>query len=100
MGMLGALFGRGRIDSAEARRLVAAGAVLLDVRSPEEYAERHLPGALNIPVQALAGRTAELGAPTRPVVVYCRSGMRSARAAGLLARAGFTVHDLGGMGKW
>jgi len=100
MGILKALFGGRRHDAAEARRLVASGALLLDVRSEAEYARGHLPGALNIPVQELAERTAEVGKAGREVVVYCRSGMRSARAARLLSDAGFAAHDLGGMGNW
>ena len=74
--------------------------LLLDVRSPEEFSTGHLTSAVNVPVGELGVRLAELGAKERPVVVYCRSGRRSARAAGLLADAGFTsVLDLGGIGN-
>ncbi len=83
-----------------ARRHMLEGARLLDVRTPEEFAGGHLPGAVNIPVQALAARVRDLGAPHAPVVVYCRSGARSARAASMLRAAGFrAVHDLGAMGN-
>ena len=78
--------------------LARPDALLLDVRSPEEHAERRLEGAVNVPVGELEGRLAELGARERPVVVFCRSGFRSARAASLLREAGFVdVHDLGGI---
>lgn len=87
------------IDGAEARRLVGAGATLLDVRSPEEFGAGHLQGAINVPVQVLAGRMGELS-KGRKVVVYCRSGARSASAAGLLERAGYDVYDLGPMHAW
>ncbi len=94
------LFGRGR-DLAGARRLVDEGALLLDVRSESEFAERHVRGALNIPVQALAQRLHELPAKQHPIVVHCRSGMRSATAADLLRKAGWTrVHDIGGYPPW
>jgi rhodanese-related sulfurtransferase len=83
-----------------ARELVANGAVLLDVRTAAEFAERHIPGALNIPVQELGTRLRELGPTTRPVVVHCRSGVRSASAAQLLQRAGYDVLDIGGIGNW
>jgi len=74
---------------------------LLDVRTPAEFAEAHVPGATNIPVQELAHRLVELGDRTRPVVVYCRSGARSATAAALLRQGGFGhVHDMGGMFNW
>jgi rhodanese-related sulfurtransferase len=95
-------FFRGReLPGAEARGLVAAGARLLDVRSPEEFEGGHLPGAVNVPVQELDRRLAEVGATDHDVVVYCRSGHRSARAAQLLRAQGFTkVHDLGAMSAW
>jgi rhodanese-related sulfurtransferase len=84
-----------------ARHLVAQGATLLDVRTPAEFADAHVPGATNIPVQELAARLAELGERSRPVVVYCRSGARSSTAAGLLRQSGFShVHDMGGMFNW
>jgi phage shock protein E len=96
------MLGRGReIQGDEARKLVAAGARLLDVRSPEEYARGHLPDALNIPVQELDRRLAEAGPADRELIVYCRSGHRSTRAAEILRAHGFTkVHNLGPMTAW
>jgi phage shock protein E len=98
--MLRRLFGRGRaLDGA--RRLVDEGALLLDVRGEDEFAERHIAGALNIPVQSLAQRLRELPEKQHPIVVHCRSGMRSATAADLLRKAGWTnVHDIGGFPPW
>jgi phage shock protein E len=88
-------------SSDEAHRLVAGGALLLDVRSPQEYDTSHVEGAVNIPVQDLEARMGEVGPKGRPVVVYCASGRRSGRAAQLLERAGYTsVHDLGPMSRW
>ena len=88
-------------DVAGARALVDEGATLLDVRTPAEFAGGHVSGARNIPVDALPARTAELGNPQTPVVVYCRSGMRSARATKILKAAGFaTVMDIGPMPNW
>lgn len=85
------------IRGRDARRLVEHGAVLLDVRSPFEYAASHLDGAINIPVEELARRTAELD-PSVPVVVYCLSGHRSEEAGRILTGAGFDeVHDLGSL---
>lgn len=83
----------------EARKWVSEGAVLLDVRTPAEYAEGHLPGAINIPVQELEARTNELPKGSR-IVVYCRSGARSARAKSLLEAKGFKVLDLGPMSAY
>lgn len=62
--------------------------VFLDVRTPEEFAAGHIPGAVNIPVQELATRMSEVPANKR-VYVYCRSGKRAAKASAMLARAGY-----------
>ncbi|RKG74253.1 rhodanese-like domain-containing protein [Corallococcus exercitus] len=86
---------------AQARRRVEAGATLVDVRSPEEFAAGHLQGAVNIPVDQLEQRLGELGSPQTPVVVYCRSGARSSRAERLLKEKGFQdVFNLGPMSAW
>jgi rhodanese-related sulfurtransferase len=91
----------GDIGGKDARRLVAEGALLVDVRTGTEFAAGHIEGAINIPVQQLDRRLDELGAKDRPLVLYCRSGQRSARAARMLGAAGFTaVHDLGPMTRW
>lgn len=92
----------GKIVGAKARELVGAGALLLDVRTPSEFAGGHLQGALNIPVSELGARVGELGQDrARPIVVYCASGMRSASAKTTLRGLGFVdVHDLGAMGRW
>lgn len=87
------------IDGPAAHALVASGATLLDVRTAGEWAGGHLEGARHVPVAELAARIAELPRD-RPVVVYCASGFRSARAATMLAEAGFTVHDLGAIDRW
>jgi phage shock protein E len=83
---------------AGANDALRAGAHLVDVRTPQEFAEGHLDGAVNIPVQDLATRMGEVGSKSEPVVVYCRSGQRSARAKRMLVEAGFErVYDLGAM---
>ncbi|NMO13659.1 rhodanese-like domain-containing protein [Pyxidicoccus fallax] len=86
---------------AEAHQRMAAGAMLVDVRTPEEFAAGHLPGALNIPVDELPRRFSELGSPDKPLIVYCRSGARSSRAERLLKERGFQdVFNLGPMSAW
>ncbi|MEZ4236612.1 MAG: rhodanese-like domain-containing protein [Myxococcota bacterium] len=95
------VMGAGKRDSAEAHRLVEGGALLVDVRTPGEFAAGHLDGAVNIPVDQLKARLRELPDKQRPVVVYCRSGARSAAAAGTLKAAGYAqVEDLGAMRNW
>jgi rhodanese-related sulfurtransferase len=74
--------------------------LLLDVRTPQEFASGHIPGARNIPLQNLAQRLGEVPAD-QPVIIYCRSGNRSQTAARLLAQAGYTqLYDLGGIMQW
>lgn len=87
-------------SSTDAKSLVAGGATLVDVRSPEEFASGHIQGAINIPVQQIDSRAAEI--PTgKPVVLYCRSGARSGQAASILRGKGRAdVHNLGGMSNW
>jgi len=77
---------------------VAQGAMLVDVRTPEEYAEGHLPEAVNIPFEQIAEAFAKQGiAKDTPVVVYCRSGRRSGIAKESLEKAGYQeVYNGGG----
>ncbi|GAB1138786.1 MAG: hypothetical protein WStaBPW_10740 [Shewanella algae] len=77
---------------------VAQGAMLVDVRTPEEYAEGHLPEAVNIPFEQRAEAFAKQGiAKDTPVVVYCRSGRRSGIAKESLEKAGYQeVYNGGG----
>ena len=67
-----------------------ADAVLIDVRSPGEFASGHLAGAQNIPLEALGQRVAR-AVPDHdtPIVVYCRSGMRSGQARSVLTQLGY-----------
>lgn len=91
----------GKTAPAEAKQLVADGARLVDVRTPGEFGSGHIHGAMNVPLQALANRIAELGDRSQPVVVYCRSGARSSSAKKVLEKAGFEkVFDLGAMSRW
>lgn len=74
--------------------------LVLDVRSAEEFAGGHVPGARNVEYDEVAARLAELG-PPREVVVYCERGGRAAKAADALTAAGFTVvHLRGDMAGW
>jgi len=84
---------------ARAKAMVAAGAVLLDVRSPGEFAGGHLPNALNIPISQLGSRIGEVPAGSK-VVVYCQSGVRSRQAVSLLQKKGHEVFDLGSWRDW
>jgi phage shock protein E len=80
-----------------------ASLVILDVRTPEEFAQGHVPGAINIPHDKLADRIAELtGAKDKDIVLYCHSGRRAGLAAETLKEKGFAklLHLEGDMQKW
>ena len=74
---------------------------MVDVRTPEEFASGHVPGAINIPFDELPRRAAEIGPPATPVVLYCRSGRRSGIAVDALQKAGFSkLYDLKSVTAW
>ena len=79
-----------------------SGYVILDVRTPEEFAEKHIPGALNIPNETIGTEPIpELPDKDQLILVYCRSGNRSKQAAGKLAALGYTnVVEFGGINDW
>ncbi len=82
-------------DPEAARAAIAKGAIVIDVRTPEEYATDHLPQATNIPVQELGARLDEVerttgGDRSKSIVVYCAAGSRAAKARTLLEGAGYT----------
>ncbi len=84
-------------DGASVSELVDSGqAQLLDVRTADEFDDNGLHGAKNIPVQQLSARIDDVGAKDKPVVLYCRSGNRSARAKNILEEHDYAeVYDLG-----
>jgi len=88
-----------KVDGAKAHDLVAAGAVLVDVRSPDEYTQKHVEGAVNVPADQIASH--DFGGKDKPLVLYCSAGHRSARAADQLRASGYThVYLLGAMSAW
>lgn len=94
-----------RVDFREAKRLLDTlpGCVLLDVREEEEYITGHAVGAELLPVDTITAESAAALIPSleTPVLVYCRTGMRSRRAAQLLALLGYTrLYDMGGLVGW
>ncbi len=76
-------------------------AVLLDVRTKEEYADYHISGSVNIPLDGLDTVGGSIPNKTTPVFVYCLSGGRSARAAAYLKSKGYSyVYDIGGINSY
>lgn len=92
------------VGTAEFAEVIKDTAIqLVDVRTPMEYAEGHLPGAILIDVKdsTFLPKAKETLSQDRPVAVYCRSGRRSASAASQLVKAGFEVVNLkGGILAW
>lgn len=80
-----------RISPAEAHDMMGEGYTYVDVRTPEEFADGHPAGAINVPLgDGFVDTIARRFAKDAPLVVGCKSGSRSLRAAQALAAAGFT----------
>ena len=93
-----------QITAEEAANLMESetGYIVLDVRTPEEYAGRHIPGAINVPNETI-GSTASEQLPDREqlILIYCRSGNRSKQAADKLVALGYTnIVEFGGISSW
>jgi rhodanese-related sulfurtransferase len=85
------------------RQSAGESVLVIDVRSPEEFAAGHVPGAVNLPHDAITGNEPVLKDwKQKPVVIYCRSGRRASTAAGVLEKQGFTKleHLAGDMPGW
>ncbi len=93
-----------KISAQEAKEKMDAsmGFVLLDVRTPEEFNDERIPGAINLPLDEIGESTlALLKDLDQEIYVYCRSGNRSAQAATKLIGLGYTkVYDFGGIIDW
>jgi len=109
MSLLKELFSRAQTKSPtitpqEARQMMNGSDkyILLDVRSPGEYRQKHISGAKLIPVAELNTRVAtELPDKHIPVLVYCQSGVRASRAVKTLREMGYTnVLSIGGIMNW
>ena len=93
MGLLNILGFGGKSESA--KDFMAKGAVVIDVRTYEEFASGHIKGSKNIPLQIINSKVADIKKLNQPVIVCCRSGMRSAQAASLLKAQGVEVMNGG-----
>ena len=84
--------------ASNVKDMIKAGAKIIDVRSPGEFADEAYPGAVNIPLSILPAKVEELRPKDGPIVLYCASGARSAQAARFLKEAGFTtIVNAGGL---
>jgi phage shock protein E len=89
------------VGNAEFKKAVAAGYQVVDVRTPQEYAQGHIPGAVNVPIDVLPQTLSAID-KGKPVAVYCATGARSLNAKQFLAAQGFgTVVNLAqGIAAW
>ena len=77
------------------------GAVLLDVRTPDEYRQGHIPGSKNVPLQSIDKVTVMINNKATPIFVHCLSGARSRQAAAVLQQLGYTnVKNIGGISAY
>ena len=92
------LFSRKDINEGVAQYRKEDRAVLLDVRTEEEFSEGHIEGSLNLPIGEIDRAETLIPDKSVPIYAYCRSGNRSARAAAYLKGNGYTkVNDIGGI---
>ncbi len=93
-----------KIDAKQAKEMIDtdSGLIILDVRTQEEYEESHIEGALLLPDYEISEKAEEkLKDKSATLLVYCRSGRRSALAAQALSDLGYTsVYDFGGIIDW
>lgn len=85
------------LEEGLARAGSTAGAVLLDVRTAEEYAAGHVPGSVNLPLDRVG--TISLPRET-PLFVYCHSGARSSQACRKLQAMGYHCENIGGLARY
>lgn len=94
MGLFNILGGSSKSDRVQ--EMLANGAVIIDVRTPQEFSGGHVAGSKNIPLQQLQSRVDELKKVNAPLVLCCASGMRSAQATSFLKERGFECENGGG----
>lgn len=78
------------------KEFIDKGAVIIDVRTVGEYRDGHIKGSKNIPLDTIFSKVNEIKRMEKPVIVCCRSGMRSGQAASILKNSGIEVMNGGG----
>lgn len=92
-----------RIHANHAKKMLDSDKkiILLDVRTAEEYEQKHIPGAKLIPNEVINDHTTKEISKDNTILVYCRSGNRSRQATEKLLKLGYTdVYDFGGINEW
>ena len=86
------------INQGVAQFRQTSNAMLVDVRTPEEYRAGHIPGSINVPLQQIEDIELEVAEKNTPLYIYCRSGARSRQATAMLQEMGYEeVHNIGGI---
>ena len=86
-------------DLRIAREAIKNGGVIVDVRTPKEFNQKHIKGALNIPIESIMKNGINIP-KDRKIVVYCRTGSRSSMVARMLKENGWEVYDVATQGEW
>lgn len=94
MGLLDLLFG-GSKKSAYLKELHTNGAMIIDVRTPQEFRSGHIKDAVNIPLQGLSQKISSLKQKKKPVIAVCQSGGRSSMAVTALKKEGIDAYNGG-----
>lgn len=94
MGIFSAIFGKSK-SSEKVADLLNRGALIVDVRTPQEYKAGHIKQSVNIPLNTISGKVNELKRKGKPIITCCRSGARSGMAADQLRKAGIEVENGG-----
>ena len=89
-------------EEADSMMEEESGYIILDVRTAQEYSEKHIPGAINIPNETIGTEDIpELPDKEQLILVYCRSGNRSKQASEKLVKLGYTnIVEIGGINSW
>jgi len=95
MGLLDLLFG-GSKKAAYIKELYANGAVIIDVRTPDEFRSGHIKSSINVPLQTLSQKITTLKQKKKPIIAVCQSGGRSSMAVTALKNAGIEAYNGGG----
>ena len=90
------------MDEAVSMMKTETDYIILDVRTPEEFAEKHIPNAINVPNEVIGtAEIMELPDKDQLILVYCRSGNRSKQASEKLVALGYTnIYEFGGINDW
>ena len=86
-------------DLTKAREAVKNGAIIIDVRTPKEFRQKHISGAINLPIKSIMQGHINLP-KDKEIVLYCKTGSRSSVSAKVLRKKGWIVHDVATQSDW